>query len=87
MLGISTAWRSEIWDNGVEIIEEILSLGEKAVELEYRLSKPALKAILPFLKGGRVTVTSVHNILPRPWKIPKEKANGEFVSPALPPIR
>ena len=84
MLGISTAWRSEIWDNGPEIIEEILGLGAKAVELEYRLSKPALKEILPFFKGGRVTVTSVHNILPRPWKIPKEKANGEFVSLSAP---
>ncbi len=84
MLGISTAWRSEIWDNGVEIIEEILSLGAKAVELEYRLSKPALKGILPFFREGRVSVTSVHNILPRPWKIPKEMANGEFVSLSAP---
>jgi sugar phosphate isomerase/epimerase len=84
MLGISTAWRSEIWDNGVEIIEEILSLGAKAVELEYRISKPALKEILPFFKGGRVSVTSLHNILPRPWKIPKERANGEFVSLSAP---
>lgn len=84
MLGISTAWRSEIWDNGVEIIEEILSLGAKAVELEYRISKPALKEILPFFKGGRVSVSSLHNILPRPWKIPKERANGEFVSLSAP---
>ena len=84
MLGISTAWRSEIWDNGVEIIEEILSLGVKAVELEYRISEPMLKEILPLLKGGRVSVDSVHNILPRPWKIPKEMANGEFVSLSSP---
>ena len=84
MLGISTAWRSEIWDSGVEIVEEILSLGVKAVELEYRISKPMLKEILPLFKGGRFSVASVHNILPRPWKIPKEMANGEFVSLSSP---
>ena len=52
MLGISTAWRSEIWDSGIEIVEEILSLGVKAVELEYRISKPMLKEILPLFKEG-----------------------------------
>lgn len=80
MLGISTAWRSEIWESGVEITEEILSLGVKTMELEYRISEPMLKEIFPLFKEGRVSVASVHNILPRPWNIPKEIANGEFVS-------
>ena len=84
MLGISTAWRSEIWDSGVEIIEEILSLGVKTVELEYRISEPMLKEIFPLFQEGRVSVASVHNILPRPSKIPKEMANEEFVSLSSP---
>jgi len=84
MLGISTAWRSEISDRGAEIIEEILGLGLKAVELEYRLTRSMLKEILPFIKKGEVSVVSLHSILPLPWKIPKEMANGEFVSLSSP---
>lgn len=84
MLGISTAWRSEIWDNGIEIIEEILSLGVKAAELEYRITEPMLKEIFPLVREGRVSVISLHNILPLPAEIPKETATGEFVSLSSP---
>src|SRR5512138_2368272 len=79
MLAISTAWRSEILDSGIKIIEDILSLGVEAVELEYRLGKPQLKEILPWAREGRFRVNSVHNILPLPGSIPKQYADGEFV--------
>ena len=84
MLGISTAWRSEILNSGIEIIEDILSLGVEAVELEYRLGKPQLKEILPWAREGRFRVKSVHNILPLPRSVPKEYADGEFVSLSSP---
>jgi sugar phosphate isomerase/epimerase len=84
MLGISTAWRSEIWDSGAEIIEEILSLGVRGVELEYRMTRPMLEEIVPLVRGGRISVTSLHNILPLPKGIPKNRANGEFVSLSSP---
>jgi len=84
MLGISSAWRSEILDSGKKIIEEILELGVNGVELEYRLSQSALKEITPLVHGGRISVTSLHNILPLPKGIPKNRANGEFVSLSSP---
>ena len=84
MLGISSAWRSEISDSGRDIIEEILILGVQAVELEYRMTLPMLKEVAPFFKAGRIAVTSLHNILPLPKWIPKYKANGEFVSLSSP---
>lgn len=87
MLGLSTAWRSEIVDSGKKIIEEILELGVRGVELEYRLSEPALKEITPLVHGGQISVTSLHNILPRPREIPKNRANGEFVSLSSPDER
>jgi sugar phosphate isomerase/epimerase len=87
MLGISTAWRSEISDSGKEIIEEILSLGVQAVEAEYRMTKAMLQEILPLVEEGRVRVTSLHNILPLPRRIPRERANGEFVSLSSPEER
>jgi sugar phosphate isomerase/epimerase len=80
MLAISTAWRSEILDSGKEIVEDILDLGVKALEMEYRVSLSDLKEMEPYLRDGRMTVTSVHNIFPLPRHIPKSMANGEFVS-------
>jgi sugar phosphate isomerase/epimerase len=87
MLGISTAWRSEVCDSGREIIEEILSLGVQDVEAEYRMTKPMLQEILPSVEEGRVRVASLHNILPLPPTIPRERANGEFVSLSSPEER
>ncbi len=84
MLGISTAWRSEISDSGAEIIEEILKLGVCGVELEYRMTRPMLEEIVPLVRRGRISVTSLHNILPLPKGIPKNRANGEFVSLSSP---
>ncbi len=79
MIGISTSWKSEVTDSGVEILEAILELGVEAVELEYRISLPVLKDMLPYLKRRNPAVNSLHNILPRPEEIPRETATGEFV--------
>lgn len=80
MLGISTALRSEICDNGQEIILAILDLGLNRVELEYRINEAMLKEILPFWKKGEISVTSVHNFLPSPDGVPREKAIPDFFS-------
>jgi sugar phosphate isomerase/epimerase len=50
------------------------------LELEYRVSRSNLKEMEPYLRDGRITVTSLHNIFPLPRHIPKSQANGEFVS-------
>jgi sugar phosphate isomerase/epimerase len=80
MIGVSTSFRSEIVDSGLEIINAILELGVEAVELEYRITLPMLREILPLLKKRRVMAVSIHNYFPRPEGIPREKANGEFFS-------
>ncbi len=80
MIGVSTSWKSEVEESGVEILEAILELGVNAVELEYRISEPMLRGMLSYLKRGRPVVNSLHNILPRPEEVSKETATGEFVS-------
>jgi len=80
MLGISTALRSEICENGGEIIAAILDLGLNRVELEYRIDEAMLRQILPFWKREEIVVTSVHNFLPSPDGIPREKAVPDFFS-------
>jgi sugar phosphate isomerase/epimerase len=84
MLGVSTSWRSEVTDSGLEVIQPILDLGVEGVELEYRITLPMLKEILPLLKGKRVAVTSLHNFLPLPDGVPKEKASGDVFSLSSP---
>jgi len=61
-----------------------LNLGVQAMELEYRMTRSMLKEIAPFFKAGRIAVPSLHNILPLPRRIPKNMANGEFVSLSSP---
>lgn len=84
MLGVSTAIRSEVSDSGAEIIETILDLGVRQVELEYRITEPMLREILPFWKRGEIEVLSVHNFLPMPEGIASEKAIPDFFSLSSP---
>jgi sugar phosphate isomerase/epimerase len=84
MLAISTSWRSEISDDGREIIQAILDLGGERVELEYRITPSMVKEMLPLLKKGKVPVASLHNFFPLPEGVPKEKASGDVFSLSSP---
>lgn len=80
MLGISTSWRSEIFDSGTEIIDSILELELRLVELEYRINTPMLNAILPLIKKGNIAVASLHNFFPTPDGVPRKEASGDVFS-------
>jgi len=84
MVGISTSWRSEISNSGIEVVEAILELGVEAVELEYRFTLPMLQEIFPLLKKRRPSVSSLHNFFPLPEGLPKEKAGGDIFSLSSP---
>ncbi|HUU41457.1 MAG TPA: sugar phosphate isomerase/epimerase [Desulfatiglandales bacterium] len=77
MLGISTCFWSDKKHKGDEIVSDILDLGLKAVEIEYRISNAVLIQMKPMLKG-ELTVLSVHNYFPRPEYIPVDKASGDL---------
>ena len=80
MLGISTSLRSEVSDSGREVIDAVLDLGVKAVELEYRITSAMMEEIRPMCKKGLIEVISLHNFSPIPEGVPKEKASGDFFS-------
>jgi sugar phosphate isomerase/epimerase len=84
MLSVSTALRSEISASGAEIIETIMGLGIRGVELEYRITEGMLQEILPYVQKREILVTSLHNIMPLPDGMSRETANGEFVSLSSP---
>ena len=84
MLGVSTAWKSEVWTNVQAIIAAILDLGIQGVELDYRLTFPMAKQILPLWKSGQFSVISVHNYFPVPDGIPAAKGSWDFFSLSSP---
>jgi sugar phosphate isomerase/epimerase len=83
-LGISTAWKSEVWTDGRAIIEAILGLGIQAVELDYRLTLRMAEQILPLWASGRFSVISVHNYFPVPDGVPAPKGSWDFFSLSSP---
>lgn len=84
MLGISTSWKSEIFDSGRGVIEAILDLGAEIIELEYRITPAMLQEILPLLKERQVSVISLHNFFPLPEGLSKKEASGDIFSLSSP---
>ncbi len=61
----STSWN---WRNspvGRTIIEEIVDLGFRKVELNYQISEEALATIRPMVERGEIEVPSLHNVFPK----------------------
>jgi sugar phosphate isomerase/epimerase len=59
-------------------MEEILALGFKGVELEYRITEALLREMRPFLRRERLKVLSIHNFFPFPEGFPRSKAGGDL---------
>lgn len=77
MLGISTCWWFNRVSRGDEIVSDILELGLKGVELEYRMSNPIFQQMKPKLNKV-LNVLTIHNFFPLPEAIPPDKASGDL---------
>ena len=77
MFGISTAWKSSVIRDGIELIDELEKTGIPGVELDYRISAEAFDQIKNRLKNSKLTVLSLHNYCPHPDILPIEKASGD----------
>jgi len=64
VLGISTCWWTQRSSQAENIVKDILDLGLRGVELEYRIS-PSVYEQLRHELGKSVKVLSVHNFFPR----------------------
>ena len=62
---------------GEEIVSDILGLGLKGVELEYRMSSSVLHQMKSRLKRD-LTVLSIHNFFPLPEGVSRSKASGDL---------
>lgn len=70
-LSLSTHWNAHRHGSGEALIEEILGLGLKSVELGYDLTMDLVPGVLSMAAQGAVAVTSVHNYCPVPLGVPQ----------------
>ena len=65
-LGISTAWNAALLRVGEKVLGQILRLGFRSIEVDYRLSEDAVPLLEQYLREGGLVVSSVHNFAPLP---------------------
>ena len=77
MLGISTCWWHSRADRGDEIVSDILKLGLRGVELEYRITVSIYHQMRSQLKKD-LKVLSIHNYFPKPEESGSAKGSGDL---------
>lgn len=77
MFSISTSWTSSQATTVAELINPILELGVRAIELEYRVTEGMFKELLPALRRKEPAASSVHNFFPVPPILRKEEGSGD----------
>lgn len=69
MLSCSTCWNSDRHTDGGKMLEEILDLGFRRVELGHGIRLSLMEGIQKMFEKGRVTFSSLHNFCPLPIEI------------------
>lgn len=77
MLGVSTCWWQGKMLSGEELVDDIVAMGFRGVELEYRISRVLYEQMMPSLKE-RLNVLSIHNFFPFTEKHGKARGSGDL---------
>jgi sugar phosphate isomerase/epimerase len=78
VIGISTSWLTEREGiTGQDIVGEMVDLGFRGLELEYRITERLYREMRPLILQEQLKVMSVHNFLPLPDDIPLFRASGD----------
>lgn len=64
-LAISTMWNFRRASSGAELLEQLMALGFRRVELNYQVRAEWLPEIEQIVRSGAMKVTSVHNVFPK----------------------
>ncbi|MBU1043245.1 MAG: sugar phosphate isomerase/epimerase [Candidatus Omnitrophica bacterium] len=64
MISVSTAWNSTNNDNGDAIVEQILELGIRTIELGFSINEQMLESIIKRVENQEIEISSVHNFCP-----------------------
>jgi len=68
-LSFSTCWNSGRHTCGKAMVEEILALGFRSIELSHGIHSPLLEGVLAARQEHRFSISSVHNFLPMPVEV------------------
>jgi sugar phosphate isomerase/epimerase len=63
-LGISTAWNGTGASDGRQIVDQVMGLGFRRLEVDYRVQREAIDGIERAVRAGEIEVTSIHNFAP-----------------------
>ncbi len=78
MIGLSTAWLTERDDiTGRDVVNQIVELGFRGMELEYRVTQTMFSEMRPLILKGNIKVMSIHNFFPLPDYIALSEASGD----------
>lgn len=66
---LSTCWNARRHKSGLEMVEEILSLGFQQIELSHGMPATVLEGVLEARNKYRFSISSIHNFLPSPVEI------------------
>jgi len=77
VVAVSTVWRSKIALSGSKLIEEIVKLPTKSIELEFRIPALMFEELKPFVDSGDISVVSVHNFFPVPDVLMPSEGSGD----------
>lgn len=77
VLGISTCWWNSNDLRDRELVKDILDLGFKDVELEYRINESFYRGLKSEIKRS-LTVLSIHNFFPKPEDLKNENGSGDL---------
>jgi sugar phosphate isomerase/epimerase len=83
-LGISTAWNAAALHDGEKVLEQILRVGFRSIEFDYRLSEKAIPLVEQYIRDKRLVVSSIHNFAPLPSGEEPTNRGGDKLSLAAP---
>lgn len=84
-LALSTRWNAGQHQDGAAMLEDILALGIRRVELGYDLRAELIPGVMSMVTSRAIEVVSVHNFCPVPVGAPRP--HPELYTPAAPDRR
>lgn len=84
-LSLSTCWCSARHTDGYEMVEEMVGLGFKRIELSHGIRISLVPGILKAVEEGLVEISSVHNFCPLPNSV--QHAAPNLYEPSTPDAR
>jgi sugar phosphate isomerase/epimerase len=79
-LSLSTSWNAFRYEDGGDMVREIMNLGFANLELSFNLTSAMVDDIAALMSSGKIKITSLHNFCPIPDGVERKLALPDFYS-------